>query len=137
MVLPRNFRLLEELERSEKGMIDDLISFGLNEDDPEDRTLSRWNATIIGAERTQFFNRIYNLSLFCGAKYPSEPPQVRFLSCINAFFVNESGLVLPDALPILKNWRPESTMEDILKAIAAAMATAPRKPQPVEGSCYQ
>ena len=46
VIVPRNFKLLEELEKSEKGLGDMAISFGLV--DSGDTFLSDWNGGILG-----------------------------------------------------------------------------------------
>lgn len=46
VIVPRNFKLLEELEKSEKGVGDMAISFGLV--DSGDTFLSEWNGGILG-----------------------------------------------------------------------------------------
>ena len=46
MIVPRNFKLLEELEKSEKGHGDMSISFGLV--DTADTFLTDWNGGILG-----------------------------------------------------------------------------------------
>jgi hypothetical protein len=44
--IPRNFRLLEELEKGEKGLGAEACSYGLA--DGEDMMMSNWNGTILG-----------------------------------------------------------------------------------------
>lgn len=44
--VPRNFRLLEELEKGEKGLGAEACSYGLK--DPDDLFMTNWNGTILG-----------------------------------------------------------------------------------------
>ena len=60
VITPRNFRLLEELENSEKGHGDMSISFGLVESG--DTFLSDWNGGILGPAGVSF---PFSIFFFC------------------------------------------------------------------------
>ncbi|KAG2265420.1 hypothetical protein Bca52824_072499 [Brassica carinata] len=123
VVVPRNFRLLEELERGEKGIGDGTVSYGM--DDADDIYMQSWTGTILGPHNTAYEGKIFQLKLFCGKEYPESPPTVRFQTRINMACVNpETGVVEPSLFPMLTNWRREYTMEDILVKLKKEMMTS-------------
>ncbi|KAG8695762.1 E2 ubiquitin-conjugating protein mms2 [Ceratobasidium sp. 428] len=134
--VPRNFRLLEELEKGEKGIGDGSCSYGL--EDSDDIMMSRWNGTIIGPGHTVHENRIYSLKIHCSESYPDIPPTITFLSKVNLPFVGPTGKIDPNKLPVLANWLRSTTLETILVQIRREMASAHNRklPQPPEGSMY-
>ncbi|KAF8598304.1 UBC-like protein [Ceratobasidium sp. AG-I] len=134
--VPRNFRLLEELEKGEKGIGDGSCSYGL--EDSDDIMMSRWNGTIIGPGHTVHENRIYSLKIHCSDSYPDVPPTISFLSKVNLPFVGPTGKVDTNKLPVLSSWTRSSTLETILVQIRREMAAPQNRklPQPAEGSMY-
>jgi len=135
--IPRNFRLLEELEKGEKGIGDGSCSYGL--EDGDDILMSQWNGTIIGPGHTIHENRIYSLKIVCGETYPDQPPQVQFISRVNLPFVNQSdGKVDPGKIAVLGHWNRNSSLETILVEIRREMASFNNRklPQPPEGSNF-
>ncbi|KZF22312.1 UBC-like protein [Xylona heveae TC161] len=135
--IPRNFRLLEELEKGEKGLGADACSYGLANGD--DLLMSDWNGTILGPPHSVHENRIYSLSLHCGENYPDVPPDVTFVSKINLPCVDpRNGKVDPTKLQCLSQWKRDYTMETILSELRRSMASPANKklPQPPEGSTW-
>eukprot|EP00250_Pteridium_aquilinum_P001816 c12028_g1_i1 orf=108-551(+) len=138
VVVPRNFRLLEELERGEKGIGDGTVSYGM--EDSEDVFMRSWTGTIIGPHNSVHDGRIYQLKLFCDKDYPDKPPTVRFHSKIHMTCVNQDiGLVEPSQLTVLAKWRREYTIEKVLTELKREMAASHNRklPQPPEGSTFR
>ncbi|KAK9909220.1 hypothetical protein WJX75_008946 [Coccomyxa subellipsoidea] len=136
VVVPRNFRLLEELEKGEKGIGDGTVSYGM--EDGDDVYMRNWTGTIIGPSNTVHDGRIYNLKLICGPDYPEKAPKVKFYNKINMSCVGSDGSIDPRHFPSLGHWNRSNTMETILTELRREM-TAPHNRklhQPPEGSHY-
>ncbi|OII70985.1 ubiquitin-conjugating enzyme E2 [Cryptosporidium ubiquitum] len=133
--VPRSFRLLDELERGQKGQATDGVSWGLDQHD--DITLSTWACTIFGPPNTTFENRIYSLTVSCGPNYPDEAPIVKFNTKISLGCVDGHGFVSPN-FAVLKQWQRNFYIENVLIALRHEMASNfnRRLVQPPEGAFY-
>ncbi len=130
----RRFRLMEEFECAEKGKGDGTLSYGL--EDQEDRSLTNWNAMIMGPYNTTF-DRFFSLKIICGPSYPATPPVIRFTNKINIPCVNQTtGVVEVSKVAMLKNWNQNTRIADILKALQDEMKANPKLAQPSEGATY-
>ncbi|KAJ9651870.1 E2 ubiquitin-conjugating protein mms2 [Neophaeococcomyces mojaviensis] len=152
--VPRNFRLLEELEKGEKGlgagesilaedvlqnltMRQEACSYGLA--DGDDLMMSNWNGTILGPPHSVHENRIYSVNIHCDSDYPDKPPVLQFVSKVNLPCVDaRNGKVDPSKLPCLANWKRDYTMETVLIELRRYMALPQHKklPQPPEGTTF-
>jgi len=135
--VPRNFRLLEELEKGEKGLGAEATSYGLR--DGTDIMMSDWNGTILGPPHSVHENRIYSLTLHCGMDYPDVPPDVSFLTKINLPCVDQNnGKVDPSKLTCLSQWQRNFTIETVLVELRRSMGSQANKklPQPPEGATF-
>jgi len=149
-MVPRSFKLRMELEVAEKGGHSDQKEKDPNKNDPHtawisfglgdltdaqtsyDRQLENWTGTIIGPQSTPLGDRIYQLKIHCGPKYPEEPPTVKFINKIAMPGVDDKGNVTG----IMKTWKRSNNIYDYLVAIRVAMAGAAKIKQPPAEAVY-
>lgn len=103
----------------------------------EDKSFTDWNGTIIGPPNTNFDNRIYFLTIKCGADYPNSPPEVHFNSKVNLPCVNQSnGRIEPNKFHMFAHWKGDYTMEKVLIGLKNEMIANKKASQPPDGDMF-
>ncbi|MEW5305736.1 MAG: hypothetical protein WDW38_000279 [Sanguina aurantia] len=136
--IPRSFRLLEELEKGEKGFGDGTVSYGLV-DTEDDVHMTNWTGTVIGPPNTVHDGRIYTLRITCDMNYPAGPPKLWFRSKVNLSSVDpRDGRVDASRFAMLSSWKREYTLENVLTELRREMGSATNRklPQPPEGTNF-
>merc|ERR1712228_358202 len=124
--VPRNFKLLDELNCAEKGNYTDAkkwgdacnwVTLGL---DGQDSTFTHWNASIIPHQGGHIGDRIYSLKIKAGHGYPEDPPIFTFIQKVAMQCVTNTGNV---KIEKLKNfsWHSEKSLFEVLLAIRKEM----------------
>jgi len=82
--------------------------------------------------------RVLELSIEVGARYPEEPPALRFRSRVNLPFVRGDGRVDLKALGVAQAWKRHNSIEDAMNAVYHAIMRPEcrRLPQPPDGARY-
>ena len=126
IIVPRNFVLLEELEKAEKGNTDMTISYGLAVSD--DITLTDWNCTILGPMGCALENRIVSLHVHCGPSYPDVCPKVKFTTKVNyPFVVSYAHCTAPSPAPspAHQDWGLPATTIPLSLSLSLSLSPSP------------
>eukprot|EP00486_Rosalina_sp_Unknown_P012615 CAMPEP_0201592650 /NCGR_PEP_ID=MMETSP0190_2-20130828/190489_1 /ASSEMBLY_ACC=CAM_ASM_000263 /TAXON_ID=37353 /ORGANISM="Rosalina sp." /LENGTH=158 /DNA_ID=CAMNT_0048051519 /DNA_START=543 /DNA_END=1019 /DNA_ORIENTATION=- len=133
--VPRNFKLLDELESAEKGKYGDvkkygqdclMVTLGL---DGQDASFTFWNASIIPHQGGYIGDRIYQLTIECGNGYPDDPPKFRFVQEVRVDCVDGQGHVNFNKMKNYK-WNRDSYLFEALLEIRKEL-----KPDQVAKAC--
>lgn len=160
IIVPRNFRLLDELEKAEKGVGDMTVSLGLVESD--DIFMRNWQCTMLGPMGSAVDSRIVSCIIHAGDRYPDQPPEVQFQTKVNFPFVvshspaciaalparrtdwpaarsqDGSGKVLASKFPYMQQWNRGNSLAGVLSHLNKLFAKPEYRklPQPAEGVTY-
>jgi len=130
-VVPRNFKLMDELEQAEKGMDKtkygedtNWITLGLSEETnkttKQNHDMKHWNASIIPHQGKNIGDRLYSLHVVAGPDYPSVPPLIKFVEKVDMPCVNREGVVQIGKIPHFQ-WSEHSTIFEALVYLRRAM----------------
>lgn len=131
--VPRNIKLIMELEDAEKGRYGDVKKYGydclmvtigldyntcvMNNDKGYD--ISYWNASIIPRQH-MIGDRIYYLKMEAPWDYPQDPPIVRYVHKVKMPCVDDRGFVLFDKMKTVE-WTSQKCMFEVILALREEM----------------
>ena len=79
-----------------------------------------WKVLFIGQGGTNYYGGVWLMSVEFGSQYPSQSPEVRFLTPIYHCNVNDDGKICHQILST--NWSPSTNMKTIFEEIAGMMS---------------
>eukprot|EP00931_Biecheleriopsis_adriatica_P055773 TRINITY_DN33043_c0_g1_i1.p1 TRINITY_DN33043_c0_g1~~TRINITY_DN33043_c0_g1_i1.p1 ORF type:complete len:216 (+),score=32.01 TRINITY_DN33043_c0_g1_i1:44-691(+) len=121
-------RLQKELERMQKEPV-----VGI-EAKPNGEDLHRWTAQILGPEGSVYEGGSFEVDMQIPARYPMEPPKLKFRTPIFHPNVSNSGDI---CLDVLKNhWSPALTLQKVLLSLSSLL-TDPNFGDPLNGTASQ
>lgn len=86
---------------------------------PLDDDIFKWQATIMGPEKSPYEGGVFYLDIFFPEDYPYKPPRVAFMTRIYHPNINSSGGI---CLDILKDqWSPALTICKVLLSICSLL----------------
>ena len=127
--VPRNFKLLDELEMCEKGKYHNVqkyghdcnwVNLGLDGIDP---TFTHWNGSLIPVPGGYLGDRIYTLKIEATPNYPQEPPIIKFVQKVAMKCVDDNGYVQFDKMQTNFKWTEEKCLFEAVLAIRDEIGT--------------
>ena len=79
---------------------------------PVNDDLYKWEATIIGPEKTPYEGGVFKLEIHFPNNYPFKPPKIKFITRIFHPNINRYGNICLDILD--KQWSPALTINKVL-----------------------
>jgi len=87
---------------------------------PVNDDLYKWEATIIGPEKTPYEGGVFKLEINFPNNYPFKPPKIKFITRIFHPNINRYGNICLDILD--KQWSPALTINKVLLSISSLLS---------------
>ena len=87
---------------------------------PINDDLYKWEATIIGPEKTPYEGGVFKLEIHFPNNYPFKPPKIKFITRIFHPNINRYGNICLDILD--KQWSPALTINKVLLSISSLLS---------------